>query len=260
MEAPTADAIAPVHPPRSTGLVADVIESSFVDGPGHRYVVFLQGCNFDCLACHNPQTIAMRNFVDGHHPVHRTTNEIVDRIARVSGFLDGVTVSGGEATCQPRFVHALFSELGTDPRTSRLTRLLDSNGSTDLAFWDHLAPVFEGAMIDLKCLDDGLHRYLTGRPNANVLATIEHLRRIDRLGEVRLLIVGGVNDDDDLVRRTAAWLSSVDPTMRVRVTGFRRHGARPGGVADFREPGRGDLERVVAILTEHGDFGIDLVV
>lgn len=41
----------------ATGLVTDVIEFSAVDGPGNRFVVFLQGCNFDCLACHNPYTI-----------------------------------------------------------------------------------------------------------------------------------------------------------------------------------------------------------
>ena len=43
------------------GLVTDTIAFSNVDGPGNRFVVFLQGCNFDCIACHNPYTINLCN-------------------------------------------------------------------------------------------------------------------------------------------------------------------------------------------------------
>ena len=51
-----------------TGFVADTISFSNVDGPGNRFVVFLQGCNFDCVACHNPQTIPGHQPLDGIPP------------------------------------------------------------------------------------------------------------------------------------------------------------------------------------------------
>ena len=58
------------------GLVNSVVPFSVVDGPGSRFVVFLQGCNFDCVACHNPQTIPGHAPVDGHAPRHRTVAEL----------------------------------------------------------------------------------------------------------------------------------------------------------------------------------------
>ena len=53
-----------------TGFVADTISFSNVDGPGNRFVVFLQGCNFDCVACHNPQTIPGHQPLEGYLPLH----------------------------------------------------------------------------------------------------------------------------------------------------------------------------------------------
>ena len=98
-------------PADTTGFVADTITFSNVDGPGNRFVVFLQGCNFDCVACHNPQTIPLAT---GEH-FRTSVAELLPRIRRAAPFLGGITVSGGEATLQPDFVHALFSTVKADP-------------------------------------------------------------------------------------------------------------------------------------------------
>ena len=66
-----------VLPAELTGLVADTISFSNVDGPGNRFVVFLQGCNFDCVACHTPQTIPGHAPVDGHAPRRWTVDDLV---------------------------------------------------------------------------------------------------------------------------------------------------------------------------------------
>ena len=93
--------------------------------------------------------------------------------------------------------------------------------------WDDLAPVIDGAMIDLKCLDPEIHVEMTGHPNDKVLASIEHLHRLGLLYEVRLLLMAGVNDGPDLLQRTPRWLADIDPTIRLKLIGFRAHGARP---------------------------------
>lgn len=211
----------------TTGFVADTIPFSSVDGPGNRFALFLQGCNFDCVACHNPQTIPGHAPIEGHHPTHRTVGDLVAEIRRAAPFIRGVTVSGGEATQQSHFVHDLFQAVRADDSLARLTCLVDSNGACDIETWGRLAPVMDGAMIDLKCLDPEIHVAMTGEPNDQVLASIAHLREIDRLHEVRLLLLAGINDDPALLRRTAEWLAAVDPAMRVKVIGFRPHGARP---------------------------------
>jgi pyruvate-formate lyase-activating enzyme len=204
------------------GLVANVIRFSGVDGPGNRFVVFLQGCGFNCLSCHNPQTIPTRS----RAAVWRSVPDIVAEVRAVEPFLSGVTVSGGEATRQPAFLRGFFTALRDDRKLARLTRYVDSNGDVPLAVWDDLMPVVDKAMVDLKALDSDLHVRLTGRPNDRVLTSIRHLAAHGKLLEVRLLLIPGINDDDRTLVTTAHWLRQVDAGIRVKVIGFRRHGVR----------------------------------
>lgn len=226
-------------------LVADAVRSSYVDGPGHRYALFLQGCTFNCAACHNPQTIARRS------PDARwmTTDQLLADIADVAPFLAGITVSGGEATVQWEGVHELFEKLEAEPATSRLTRLVDTNGDADPAVWSVLATSMHGAMVDLKALDPATHRALTGHDNERVLASIQDLAARQRLTEVRLLVVPGVNDSPDQVATTGRWLAAID--RPVVVSGFRHHGSRRRARA-WKEATVEDLTRVVDGLGAEG--------
>jgi pyruvate formate lyase activating enzyme len=250
--------VSPTSTRAPTGFVADTISFSNVDGPGNRFVVFMQGCNFDCLACHNPQTIPGHGMVEGHHPRHMTVADLLSSIRRAAPFISGVTVSGGEATQQAGFVHDLLAAVRADPALARLSTMVDSNGACPLEVWDMLAPVMDGAMIDLKCLDPDVHLQITGRPNQQVLDSIGHLAGIDRLFEVRLLLVAGVNDGDDLLRRTAEWLAAVDALMRVKVIGFRAHGARPHD-PPLVEPTPDALTHAAAVLRSVAPFDLTVV-
>lgn len=243
---------------RSTGLVADTIPFSSVDGPGNRFVVFLQGCNFDCVACHNPQTIPGHGPVDGHHPEHLGVDDLLGEIRRAAPFISGITASGGEATQQAGFVQALFSAVKADVSLDHLTCLVDSNGACDLSVWDRLAPVMDGAMIDLKCLDPTIHREMTGEPNDRVLRSIRYLNELGRLHEVRLLLLAGVNDDGPLLQRTAEWLAAVDPAMRVTLIGFRRHGARPHD-PPLAEPSADVMAAAAALFRQTASFDVRTV-
>lgn len=272
------------------GLVSDVIRFSSVDGPGNRFVAFMQGCNFDCIACHNPYTInpcvdcgecvvhcpsGALSMVDDRvrwdehvctgaeqciawcphdsTPKARWTSveQLVDRVRGPAPFLSGVTVSGGEATQQWEFVRDWFTALRDDERLGRLTRFVDSNGAADPAVWDALDPVMDAAMIDLKCFDDDIHRSMTGMSNEPVLDTIELLAERGKLYEVRLLMLPGVNDEQGLVRRTAAWLRQVDPSVRVKVIGFRCHGVRPT-TRELREPSSYRMAGYATLLRSEG--------
>jgi len=241
-----------------TGSVASTIPFSNVDGPGNRFVVFLQGCNFDCVACHNPQTIPV--FQGGHERerYRRSVADLLADIHRAAPFLSGVTVSGGEAMLQPEFVRDLFTAVKADPALAHLTCFIDSNGASDSATWNIVAPVTDGTMIDLKCLDDRIHREMTGQSNDQVLAAIERLQTVNLLYEVRLLILAGVNDENTLLRRTGEWLAAVDPQMRVKVIGFRAHGARPHD-PELVEPAPERLHAVADLLHTIAPFDICVV-
>lgn len=243
---------------QAAALVADTIAFSNVDGPGNRFVVFLQGCNFDCVACHNPQTIPGHAPIEGHHPRHLNVDDLLVEIRRAAPFISGVTVSGGEATQQPGFLFALFDELRRDSDLGELSLLVDSNGACPPGVWDDLAPVFDGAMIDLKCIDPSVHAAMTGRSNAEVLASIRHLAALRRLHEVRLLLIGGVNDDPGLLERTGEWLAEVDPGMRVKVIGFRAHGARPHD-PPLVEPTHDQLRSAADLLGTIAPFELSVI-
>jgi pyruvate formate lyase activating enzyme len=202
--------------------LADVVPFSWVDGPGNRFVVFAQGCPFDCLACHNPETIPLL----ADPPRTATVHELLTQIRLVEPYLSGVTVSGGEATAQWRFVRDLFAAIRRDQRLRRLTTYVDTNGHALPRVWDELLPVTDGFMVDLKALDPDVHRRLTGHGNELVLDAICYLHEHGRLAEVRLLLVPGFNDSEDQLARTAAWLADLDRDLRVVVIGFRSHGVR----------------------------------
>lgn len=259
------------------GHLNDVIRFSSVDGPGNRYVIFLQGCNFNCKACHNPYTIrdcnacglcidpcpedALRLIAnEGLHvvvdreactdcdicvqicpydstPLSRqvSIDALMADIRPVAPFLSGITVSGGEPTLQPEFLRDLFSAVKADAGLSRLTTLVDTNGSAAPETWDLLLPVLDGAMVDLKAFDDDVHIEMTGVSNRPVLASIEYLAAAGRLLEVRLLLIPGHNDNPDMLRRAADWLKTADPDVPLKLIAFRNHGVRPE-YADMPEP------------------------
>ncbi len=269
------------------GLVTDTISFSNVDGPGNRFVVFLQGCNFDCVACHNPYTINVCNDCgecvrtcpsgalrlgelarvlwdearctggdtcltvcpSNASPKARwqRVNDILTRVRRAAPFLSGITVSGGEATQQWPFVRALFEAVRADPALAQLTCFVDSNGAAPIDVWEALAPVTDGAMIDLKCLDPVIHRAMTGQPTDEVLASIRWLAARGLLYEVRLLLAEGRNDADDLLHATARWLVDVDPAMRIKLIAFRPHGTRPVE-PPLRTPSPARMDEIAAIF------------
>ncbi|MGC3995940.1 MAG: YjjW family glycine radical enzyme activase [Propionicimonas sp.] len=278
-------------PPSPPGLVNNTIEFSAVDGPGNRFVVFTQGCNLDCVACHNPYTInpcidcgdcvvacpSGALSLDGagkvvwdagvctggdtcidvceydSTPKARTlaVTDLAEQLRPAAPFLSGVTVSGGEATQQPAFVRALFTAVRA--QFPRLTCFVDTNGDTDPATWDLLDGVMDAAMVDLKCLDDGIHRRITRASNARVLDSIRLLSARGKLHEVRLLLLEGVNDADDLLAATGRWLAAVDPAMRVKVIGYRDHGVRPSPVP-LREPTAAQRAHYAEVLRAQGNF------
>jgi pyruvate formate lyase activating enzyme len=255
-----------ISPGEPTLEVAGVVQSSAVDGFGNRYVLFLQGCNFDCAACHNPTTIGRCDgcgtCVDScpHQALSFTAADevtydaascdhcrvcvtvcpidadptirpvavaqVVDEIRPLAPFLSGITVTGGEPTLQLAAVVGLFAAVKADDELARLTTLVDTNGTLSRPGWEQLLPVLDGAMVDLKAVDGSLHQYLTGSGNGPVKDSIHLLAERGKLAEVRLLVIEGVTDTDDELTAWARFVRSVDPEAPVRLMAFRHDGTR----------------------------------
>lgn len=169
-------------------------------------------------------------------------SEVLDDIRAAMPYISGITVSGGEATVQHEFVLELFKEIKSLPEFAHLTTFIDSNGNAPESIWESLALFTDGVMLDLKALDDASHIALTGSSNAVVLESIKFLDSINKLFEVRLLLVPGHNDSDEELIKTAVWLKSINPDMKIKINAFKTHGVR-ATARDWPEVNEEDLTR-----------------
>jgi pyruvate formate lyase activating enzyme len=188
--------------------------STGVDGPGTRFVLFVAGCPLACAYCHNPDTQAMRN------GTRWTVDEVMARVSRYTGFLTaargGVTLSGGEPLLQPRFAEEVLrrcKELG-------LHTALDTSGALGARATDPLLEATDLVLLDIKAIDPEVYTRLTHGALSPTLRFAERLAARGRPVWVRYVLVPGWNDDDDQVRRHAAYLASLGNVERVDVLGY----------------------------------------
>jgi pyruvate formate lyase activating enzyme len=270
--------------------VSKVLTYSIVDGPGNRLVVFLQGCNFDCAACHNPHTIGDCNhcgecvpachadalsLVDGRvvfdpgacdhcddcleacpinaNPMVREygVEEILALAREHRPFLAGITVSGGEPTRQLKFVTALFEAVKSDDALAGLDCFIDSNGNLGASGWEQLLPVTDGVMLDIKSFDEALHREMTGKDNHRSLGSARLLQDAGKLHELRFLLVPGKTDSDTELDALIDFVKSLGGDVRVKLNAFQHHGVRPKA-REWEPMPEAGVGRVAAKLRDAG--------
>jgi len=193
-----------------------------VDGPGNRLVIFLQGCNFDCACCHNPDTIGEYNPVARQYSVA----EILELLREHLPFLTGVTVSGGEPTKQLKFVIELFKAIKADQELADLSCFIDSNGYLGESGWESVLPVTDGVMLDIKSFDSATHQELTTRDNLKSLQSARILHAAGKLYELRVLLVPGKTDNDAELDGLIEFVKTLGLDTRIKLNAFQHHGVR----------------------------------
>src|SRR5690606_18796532 len=159
-----------------------------LDGPGIRFVLFMQGCALQCQFCHNPDSWNTRagKLV--------TIDEVVAEIEpylpyyRPNG--GGVTVSGGEPTLQASFVAKLFKAV----KALGLTTAIDSSGFCEPSHAEELLSVTDLVLLDLKEIHPERHEALTGQPNDRILRFARHLSEQGKRMWIRHVLVPGITD------------------------------------------------------------------
>lgn len=166
-----------------------------VDGPGVRYVVFLQGCPMRCLYCHNPDTWAVNAGEE------MEASYIIEQYKRNEGFYTGggLTVTGGEPLLQIDFLIELFTlckenNIHTCIDTSGITYKPDNKTYNEKL--DKLLPLTDLVMLDIKHIDPEKHKELTSQPNDGILAFAELLSERGIPLWIRHVVVPGYTDDD----------------------------------------------------------------
>lgn len=152
-----------------------------------------------------------------------SVDDVLRHIRKASMFIEGITVSGGEATTQLPFIVALFTAIKADPLLQRLTCLVDSNGQLSETGWQKLLPVCDGVMLDLKAWKSECHHRLTGRDNARIKHSIRFLAARGKLAELRLLVIPDQVDYAAHIDSLAAFITSLGE-VPVRLNAFHAHG------------------------------------
>ena len=205
------------------GYVHSLESFGSVDGPGVRFVVFLQGCALRCKYCHNPETWAEGG-------TEWTVDALFQRVWRYRNYWGkkgGITVSGGEPLRQMEFLTAFF-ELA---RSKGVHTALDTAGQPFrpddpdyLAGFDRLMKSTSLVILDLKEIEPEKHSRLTGRDNANILAMARHISDLGVPLWIRHVLVPGLTDDEDGLRKTAEFISSLKTVQRVEVLPYHTLG------------------------------------
>ena len=239
--------------------VNKTIPFSNVDGPGNRTSIFFQGCPFNCLFCHNPETIhlccgcgacvagcpagALRQEGDtvvwdgglcvqcdrcikvcphDASPKIRwmTVEDVLREVRRSAPYIDGITTSGGECTLQNEFLIALFTEVKKLGKTC----LIDSNGSFDFAADPRVLAVCDGVMLDVKAVEPAWSEQLIAHPRDLVLKNLDYLLAASKLQEVRTVIFPGRDADNEATVRYVA--ARIGNRCDYKIIRYRPYGVR----------------------------------
>ena len=178
------------------GRIHSVETFGLVDGPGVRYVVFLQGCRMRCKYCHNPETWKLD---EGEL---KTAQEVFDKAYRYRSYWKnngGLTVSGGEPLLQIDFLTELFTlakEKGIHTTLDTSANPFDPDSAEFMEKFEKLMEVTDLVMLDIKEMDPEKHKALTGQTNENILALADWLNEHGKPMWIRHVLVPELTDDE----------------------------------------------------------------
>lgn len=203
-----------------TGRIHSVESFGTVDGPGIRYVIFMQGCPMRCLYCHNPDTWDLSAGRD------ITVEEILSEYNKNRDFYakGGITVTGGEPLLQVDFLIELFKEA----KKQGIHTCIDTSGITfnpnNTQKIDELMSYTDLVMLDIKHINDEEHKKLTGKSNKNILQFAKHLETLKKPIWVRHIIVEGITDNPQDLTELGRFIGSLKDLAALDVLPYHTMG------------------------------------
>lgn len=236
------------------GFINTVESFGSVDGPGVRYIVFLQGCQMRCKYCHNPETWAMEK------GTVMTAEEVFTKAYRYRNYWKqngGITVSGGEALLQIDFVIELFKLA----KEKGVHTTLDTSGNPFtmeepfFSKFNELMKVTDLFMLDIKHIDDEKHKDLTACTNSNILQMAKYLSDNNKAMWIRHVLVPGYTDSDEDLQKLGEFVKTLKTVERFEVLPYHTLGIikyEEMGIKyrleDVKPPMKDEIERANKIL------------
>ena len=189
-----------------------------VDGPGIRFVLFLQGCHLQCKYCHNRDTWDMNG------GSYKSLNDIFNKIMRYKNYIcpsGGVTVTGGEPLLQPKFLLELFTKL----KKEGIHTCIDTSGMVSLT--DDIKDVLsltDLVLLDIKHIDDEKCKWLVGFSNKRELEFAEYLSNNNIDIWIRQVLIPGITDDKQDLLKLKNFISSLETVKKVELLPYHDMG------------------------------------
>ena len=204
------------------GNVHSIETFGTVDGPGIRYVIFLQGCPLRCQYCHNPDTWSTNT------NKKMSVDEVLEQFYSKQTFYKtgGVTISGGEPLLQIDFVIAIFKKLKQD----NIHTCIDTSGimfKDDEVYkhkLDELLEVTDLVLLDIKHIDNEKHKLLTGFFNENILMFAKYLDEKNIDVYVRHVLIDKITYYKEYLDRLALFLAKLHNIKRIDILPYHSLG------------------------------------
>lgn len=219
------------------GRIHSIETFGSVDGPGVRFVVFLQGCHLRCKYCHNPDT--WNPNAEGVQMME--AEALLNRALRYKtywGESGGITVSGGEPLLQIDFLTELF----TLAKKKGVHTAVDTAGqpfTREEPFYGKflkLMEVTDLVLLDVKHIDRDFHKKLTGLSNDNILDMARELDRLKKPVWIRHVLVPGWTDEEASLRALADFLGTLSNVEKIEVLPYHTLGVFKYQALGMKEP------------------------
>ena len=205
-----------------TGRIHSLESFGTVDGPGIRFVVFMQGCPMRCQFCHNPDTWDPQGKVQ----YEWSPEQLLEEVMRYENFIrkGGVTCTGGEPLMQASFVTEFFrlcrkAGLHTALDTSGIIFGNASSGEPSETVRNALEHT-DLVLLDIKTLDEDFHPRYTGHPRTNPQDFLDYLERVGKPTWIRHVLVPGLTDSDEQLLCLAHHLQAYSVVERVELLAY----------------------------------------
>lgn len=205
------------------GAIHSIETFGLVDGPGVRYVIFMQGCHMRCKFCHNADTWKVKE-------PDQSAEAVLKKALRYRPYWKengGITVSGGEPLLQIDFLIELF----TQAKKEEVHTTLDTCGQPFtfeepfFSKFKQLMKVTDLVLLDIKHIDEKAHKELTGHTNQNILEFAKYLSDIQKTVWIRHVLVPTINTDEVYLKRLHQFVAQLKNVERVEVLPYHTLGA-----------------------------------
>lgn len=235
------------------GRIHSLESCGTVDGPGIRFVVFMQGCVLRCQFCHNPDTW------DTTKGMEYTPSQLMGEIKKYKSYMNfsggGVTFTGGEPLMQQDFI----LEVSKMCKQEGISVALDTSG---FIFNDVVKEILEYTdivLLDIKNYDPVVYKEVTGVSLAPTLTFLEYLKEKNIKTWIRYVLVPGLTDNIESIKELSQYLKSYTNVSKIELLGFHKMGEYKWKalgldykLSDTKEPVKELLSQVKSILRESG--------